>query len=258
MKTKFIQRTSAIGLLMMFGLTLGLQAQVTVGSGEIPAKGALLEIKDQAADGNNVTATKGGLGLPRVMLVDRTTLEPFIATTSSDWTSNLASTQKAHIGLTVYNMKSNQDTEPNASKSFRPGVYVWDGATWNLMYQSQGQRYFYIPSANIPLADATGAILTGDQKFQLYTDVYAAQFTKAGNPTFVSSNTNLNFVPSPTDQALYASSDLDYVVTYYDPNIVTINSISATGELSYTVKSLNTSAASFVNVVFVVKDNKLK
>jgi hypothetical protein len=100
-----------------------MQAQVTIGSGEQPAKGALLDIKEQAAGADNVTATSGGLVLPRVKLENLTTMEPFIPANDPGWTNNAQTRIKElHPGLMVYNLAANA--------TFKPGIYIWDGARW--------------------------------------------------------------------------------------------------------------------------------
>lgn len=112
------ERLSIKGLLLMlivFFPGLSLYAQVTVGSGLAPEKGALLDMKTQVPDVSNQTTTFGGLVLPRVKLVDINTLEPFIENTDSD----LEELKTSHTGLIVYNL--------SLSAPFRQGLYVWDG-----------------------------------------------------------------------------------------------------------------------------------
>ncbi|GAB6012536.1 hypothetical protein [Viscerimonas tarda] len=100
-----------------------MQAQVTIGSGEQPAKGALLDIKEQAADANNVTATSGGLVVPRIKLQSLATMEPFIPANDPDWINNTQTRIKErHAGLMVYNL--------TADAIFKPGIYIWDGVRW--------------------------------------------------------------------------------------------------------------------------------
>lgn len=261
MKRLIFKRIYIVSLLILLGSTMSisLHSQVTIGSKHNPAQAALLELKTQTADPSTNETTGaggGGLVLPRVKLENRKNLMPFIAD-DTNFQANANKVKDVHIGLTVYNLTSNVVSESDADKRFRPGIYVWDGTQWNFVYEGLGQRYFYIPSANIPLSDASGNKLTG-ATYNLYDKIYKAQFTKAGNTTFVSSNPDLNFVPSPQTTSLYDAADLDYVVTYYDSNILKVNSISATGEISYDVLSLDTTPASFINVVFVIKEDKLK
>ncbi|MDR2498312.1 MAG: hypothetical protein LBD28_02605 [Tannerellaceae bacterium] len=107
------------------------QAQLTIGSDKQPARAALLELKTQEPgnpastnDPANITSDKGGLMLPRVMLVDTATLEPFIATNDPDWINNARTKIKeTHAGLTVYNLTDNA--------MFSPRVYYWNGTRWN-------------------------------------------------------------------------------------------------------------------------------
>jgi len=226
-----------------------INAQVTIGSGTPTVKGALLEIKSQEADANNITSEKGGLGLPRVKLVNRTTLEPFISTSDPEWiNATTTKIKEKHAGLVVYNLHESQVSESNADKILRKGVYIWDGQKWNVESLSQ-KRYFYLPSFNIPLS-ATGTALT----FDLYAE-YERQFTKnpITNPTFVSSNPAIATVPSPLNGRLYTKEELDYVITYYDNNIMNNVTVDGNGVITYDVISINTSPDSFMNVVFIVK-----
>lgn len=106
-----------LSLIFATTFTIAMQAQVTIGSDKTPNKAALLDIKDQDADANNITAKTGGLVLPRVSLVSLTTLQPFIASATAD-------EMKFHTGLMVYNL--------NATSPFAQGIYTWSGTKWIL------------------------------------------------------------------------------------------------------------------------------
>jgi hypothetical protein len=122
MKTRIYQKIWPVMLCLALYAD-NMQAQITIGSAEQPVKGALLDIKEQAADAGNITATTGGLVLPRVKLKDATTLEPFILATDHDWINHATTRIKElHTGLTVYNLTT---TAP-----FRSGMYIWDGRQW--------------------------------------------------------------------------------------------------------------------------------
>jgi len=237
-------RISVLLLIVVAGITSQqLKAQVTVGSNVPPVQAAILDIKTQAPDVNNVTSTKGGLGLPRVKLVNKTKLEPFI-------TSQTPTQEIQHAGLMVYNLYESAPGETNLDLKFKPGVYVWDGAKWSQVGEGVGQRYFYIPSFNIKIDE----VRTTGAKFEINLyDEYKRQFTKAGNPTFVSSNTSMTRVPSPEDDRIYTETELDFVVTYYDTNILDEVEVGSDGVMKYYVKSLDTTPSSFLNVVFVVQ-----
>ncbi|MDR1501395.1 MAG: hypothetical protein LBT43_02935 [Prevotella sp.] len=104
----------------------GLSAQVTIGSGIPPVKAALLDIKTQEADNENITSDSGGIVLPRVKLTNVNTLEPFIKTTDPEWSiANQDKTKKIHTGLMVYNLNT-------SSGGFKEGVYIWDGTAWRI------------------------------------------------------------------------------------------------------------------------------
>lgn len=108
-------------LFCLFILTNQLLAQVTIGSGIPPNKGALLDLKefddDQAKEGGR-TAIRG-LMLPRVSLSSLTTLEPmYNYETNTPSSSDL----QEHIGLTVYNV--------NRCAPFGAGAYFWNGEKW--------------------------------------------------------------------------------------------------------------------------------
>jgi hypothetical protein len=106
-----------------------LAAQVTIGAGEKPAKGALLDLKDHSTPGDKTTATKGLL-LPKVNL---TNLKPASAAdlpasignpTTESW--NL----EDHIGLVVFNIKP---PDQCASEPIPVGSFVWSGTEWEFM-----------------------------------------------------------------------------------------------------------------------------
>ncbi len=133
------------------------------------------------------------------------------------------------------------------------GYYYFDGLIWRAFAH---KNLLYLPSFNLPLT-AIGNNFTYD----LYTNVYKSQFTKAGNTKFVSSNSSLATVPG-----ILLANQIDYVVTSYDDTIIKINSISNTGVLNYNVLNTNPCGVdctttpcvvkpckSFVNIVLVVK-----
>ena len=86
-------------------------AQVTIGSHYTPKSGALLDLKESTAVGEN---SKKGLLLPRVLLEGKLKLEPTVQTSDAN--------KESHIGLTVYHTGSEELCE---------GVYTWNGTQWN-------------------------------------------------------------------------------------------------------------------------------
>ncbi|MDR1707617.1 MAG: hypothetical protein LBR46_06390 [Prevotella sp.] len=95
-------------------------AQVTVGLGEEPVSGALLQLKNiqNVTDGSK-NADKGVM-LPRVALTDLSKLYPMF-NTGYDTAEN-----EKHTGLTVYNIHE----DATASTPIKKGIYIWDGTQW--------------------------------------------------------------------------------------------------------------------------------
>ncbi len=100
------------GVIFLFTLT-NIRAQVTIGSGEEPRKGSILDLKINGNNKHEFNAN-GGLGLPRVALVSPTTLT----------VGNDESKKTDHVGLTVYNITNND--------VMKEGIYYWNGDKWML------------------------------------------------------------------------------------------------------------------------------
>jgi hypothetical protein len=259
MKTNKLKTNILIATLIIAGSNiLNADAQVTVGSNFPPDKGALLQLKTREAnnptsvtDANNITvdANGGGLGLPRVRLENRTTLQPFIPD-DNNWKQNIGQQKQKHAGLMVYNINVSDPSVTDKDLIFTQGIYVWDGAAWTLVRDGSNMRkYFYMPSFNIELVPPADKTL---RQFDLYK-AYKEQFTRQNNPYFKCSNNAVQMIPSPDDNRIYQASELDYVISYYDTSIITINKIDADGVMHYTLDSLALSSKSFINVIFIVK-----
>lgn len=93
-----------------------LTAQVTIGSGERPNSGALLDLKESDNMGAN---SMRGLMLPRVLLDNPKSISPILD-------EEFASTEdKAlHSGLIVFNLRDNYSSE------LCRGVYIWSTDNW--------------------------------------------------------------------------------------------------------------------------------
>lgn len=113
-----------------------IDAQVTIGSGEIPSKGALLELKEYKPTDltkENSTADKGML-YPRVNLTDNNNLFPMFEDDGNGGykigtiSYSKSDEDKKHIGLIVYNV--------NASSVFHQGLHIWDGKEWRKLDSS--------------------------------------------------------------------------------------------------------------------------
>jgi hypothetical protein len=217
-----------VSLIMLCFLYPKLSAQVTIGTFIEPEKAALLDIKDKDADRNNETTSKGGLGLPRVRLVNRNTLEPFIPVSDQEWIANSDKLKEHHAGLMVYNINVTPVNDQSiADEMFRQGIYIWNGERWKEA-QFGKEAFFPLPLFNLDLTK-------GDHSVNLYNE-YSTQFSHSGR--------------------LYAADELDYVVTFCDTTVLKIDSIGTKSDLFYTIKEApvkSITPAVFINVELVVK-----
>lgn len=143
MKTKL----SILFLILLFALKGNLYAQVTIGSDIEPEEAALLDIKDQEADNENVTASKGGFLMPRVKLEKRTELLPFINGASEY-------DRRAHTGLIVYNLQQ------VTSEDLKIGLNYWDGEKWcPIVIEDVGKSEFSL--VNCDMVDIEGEYKSG-------------------------------------------------------------------------------------------------
>lgn len=106
-----------------------LYTQVTIGAGIEPNKGALLDLKENNGDANNITTDKGII-LPRVKLTNSHNLYPMFSTDNAgNYKEGIKSEEdRLHIGLSVYNIDecSLQGT----------GLYFWSGNRWEKVEKS--------------------------------------------------------------------------------------------------------------------------
>lgn len=113
-------------LYLLWGLSSHVNAQVTIGSDELPSKGALLDLKEQKDATGGATSTRG-LMLPRVLI---TTTKPAVGKLSSS-ISNPTTTvwdEEVHVGLVVYSVKR---TSNGCNDGAFRGVYTWNGTIWH-------------------------------------------------------------------------------------------------------------------------------
>ena len=144
-------------------------------------------------------------------------------------------------GAFVYITEINSETPSLKTINISgPGYYYFDGNLWQPF--NGHKEPLYLPSFNLPM------ITMGANTFDLYTEVYKKQFTKTGNPLFVSSNPNLTQIPD-----VYAAEQLDFIVTYYDNTVIQVTGISSAGVLSYNVIDTNPSTNSFINIILINK-----
>jgi hypothetical protein len=225
-------------LVFAFSAWMNTDAQVIIGLNEMPIKGGLLELKDRMAGPDSVTSTSGGLVLPRVRLFSETTLEPFIGLADPEWnSSNQGQTRANHIGLTVYNLTEDAN--------FRQGIYFWNGNKW--LPLEVASSYIYLPSFNLPW------VTTGTNTVNLY-QVYRDNFMPSATTRYFSSRQG-NASPLAFPDYVSDPEAFYYVVTYYNPDVITISEISLFGVMTYTNagKGAVPPEDAFINIVLVRK-----
>jgi hypothetical protein len=107
-----------------------LSAQVTIGSLEEPATGALLQLKEISGIIDDSPDAYKGLAMPRVNLTDVNNLYPMLlddpanpaSGPSASYAADKPALDKLHTGLIVYNA--------NDAVPFKKGLYVWSGSKW--------------------------------------------------------------------------------------------------------------------------------
>lgn len=119
MKRVSIKYTVSVMAVFLFLLAQSARAQVTIGSGLPPVKGALLDLKEKDDQNGGKTSSKGIL-FPRVNLEGLQTLRPVIPDSDPD----IEQLKKSHTGMVVYNLTV--DPERNLLK----GLYAWMGTYW--------------------------------------------------------------------------------------------------------------------------------
>lgn len=114
--------------LLLVLVSSNLRSQITIGNSEPSAKGALLQLKSFTDVVDGAPNSDRGLGLPRVALIDKFSLEP--CTTDDGDT-------KAQTGLLVYNVTEGIpipnnacDPSPNWDAALTVGLMVWNGTQW--------------------------------------------------------------------------------------------------------------------------------
>lgn len=190
-KTKLLP---ALILLVVSIFALPVQAQVTIGDGETPVSGALLQLKDKTGiNDDSANATKG-LSFPRVNLSQKDKLYPMFEDTTTPQTSNAEyladpdGINKKHTGLMVYNVYTSDGSVTDENLVFHEGFYYWDGAKWEDMAGGIGGGECI--EANVPF---TGG-LTSPIAAVLGTSTGVTTMAIAGNGTVANLGIDVNLV----------------------------------------------------------------
>lgn len=131
-------------LVTILAVSPAIHAQVTIGTGEEPISGALLQLKDKNNVPDSTHNAYKGLALPRVTLSEKKELYPmFLADPdnpasgpNSDYAANKLILDKTHTGLIVYNLVEDDD------KELCLGLNQWDGEKWNCFQQKASPAQF--------------------------------------------------------------------------------------------------------------------
>jgi len=226
-KNKFFKSIVILSLLTSCAL-FKLSAQVTVGGNTQPK--ATLDVVATKTDG---TTTEG-------IIAPRLTGDQIKA-------ADLLYGDPQNAAI-VYATAPVTTPSPKTTNIKKAGYYYYDAPNNVWVGLNAGNEvWFYMPSFNLPLGTTPNVTL----HFNLY-DEYKKQFMQAGNAQFISSTYALNptRVLAPEH---YEADELDYYVTAYSANVITVISIDATGDMTYKVNSLNVPDGSFINVVFKVR-----
>lgn len=183
-------------LVSLFFQVEAVVAQVTIGSGEKPAKGSVLDVKSQAADAENMTSATGGIVMPRLRLQNINTMEPIISENDPD----LNELKTLHTGLIVYNLVSDA--------SFKEGLYVWNGTQWEAVLAEGAGNIPAVTAENgLTLAPGGDSIELGgslddnttinqDNNTMLFTSTTGALSVNASDFIIKGGNTGIGKIPS--------------------------------------------------------------
>lgn len=121
------QRLFYLSLVISFILPLYLHGQVTIGTREKPAEGALLQLKNIENVTDGTANANKGLIIPRVKLESSNSLKGISTESNED--------PLTYAGLVVFN----SNKIDNECALLPQGMYVWDGSSWELLSGGAGQ-----------------------------------------------------------------------------------------------------------------------
>jgi len=208
-------------LIIVSIFTVSLSAQVTIGSLDAPAPGAILELK------SNQQSNSYGFLPPRIELSRPSSPAPLTS----------------HVqGMVVFN------TNNAPADTLQAGLYYNTGEKWIRLATNPpfAENWFYMPSFPIKTS------VSGTFQVNLWQE-YTRQFdnTTAGSMIASSDGT----IPKPLSK-VYAAEELNYYVIGYDNTVFSNVSLTTAGLLNYTISPAgvtNASDSTYMNIVFVAK-----
>lgn len=183
--------------LFVFFFTISIfniHGQVTIGSGNPPARAALLDLKEKEPEDDNVTSKTGGLLLPRVNLEKKAALLPFIAN-DQNFENNIDKVKDVHTGLVVYNLTI------DPIEDLCPGTYEWSGKQWSRL--SRPCEFFQLFCSTLSLGQLfknVGSIFSDE-----ITIKYSSDFRTEITPISYSYGSGLSIVIPP--QSILQTND---------------------------------------------------
>lgn len=139
-------------------ISISLQGQVTIGSGNTPQAGTLLDLTEGEV-------TRKGLNLPRVSLKSLVATNNDLRTTINgiDTSNGEAWELEEHAGLVIYNVNEVNCTE------LVQGVYVWEGDRWSILSESAvGREDLYLPNCYVVPVGSTNVIIPVKKAFAIW------------------------------------------------------------------------------------------
>lgn len=202
--------------------TAGVFSQVTIGSNTVPEATLELVGKVDAAT------------VPDGVIAPRLTGDQLAA-------KNDAYSDEQNSAI-VYVTKAATTPSGKTVNITAPGFYYYDAVLKRWMRFTTGEAFFYLPSFNLDVS------FPGVSTLDIYNEVYVGQFDKSVNSLFMSSDPSVTKVPG-----MYKANELIWVVTAYDHEVLTVNSISAEGVMEYDVLNADPDPSSYINIIAIPK-----
>jgi hypothetical protein len=197
-KDKNWQRIGCLMALSGFLVSNSVGAQVTIGSGSPPAKGALLDLKQYDNPYGGITTTKGII-FPRVKLAGPNSLFPLLKATDADDPTE----KKIHKGTIVYNVGA-----------YLPeGLYCWDGDKWVKLLGNVNDAW--LPQGNAGTKAGINFVGTTDEQPLVFkvNNSYAG-YIGANNNTAIGIHSTAGLTGGQNNITIGANTTLPYGESY--------------------------------------------